>query len=715
MSAASSESSEPRALVGAFAYEAPRRAPLWAAERRRLTLWTPVGVGIGILLWFAAPFEPPLWTTGAAYFAFGLWILARARGSLPLAILAGALLTICLGWSAAAVRARLVAAPILVHQGSFALEGRVESTLFRAEGGRRLILDRLSFEKLSPDKTPRRIQVSVPPDLAVQAGERLKLTAWLTPPGGPPLPGGYDYGRRVWFQGIGGVGAARAASLEILPSRPGDLDAGARLSRWRTQVAQALVERLGPRTGGVAAALSVGVRGLAPENVEIALRDSGLAHLLSISGAHMAVMTALIFGAARAFLAAIPGLAARRPIKAWAAWAALAAATLYLGASGADAPAQRAYVMSGTAMIAILLNRRAISFRSLAAASLVILLLRPESLLEPGFQMSFAATAALVAAFEAIPIGRIFAGSPDEAPARRWARRLALALLGSVTMSLAAGLASGIYGAAYFNRVQLYNLPANLAAAPLSSLAVMPALAASAILAPFGLEAPALWALGRSLEALNRLAEFFAGLPGAAPVLPSPAPWALGLATVGGLWLCLWRDRRLRLMGLAPLGLGLALWSAAPKPDLLIDAEGRLSGLRGGDGLLALSHGARKGYEASAWLRREGDGATPEEAAGRPGWLCDGESCAAEAPEGWRVVLWLRKAEPEALAPFCAAKTLLVTGEVWDRVAGDCLHLPAWRLRREGAQAVSFEPEGPLFTPARRAGRIWTRADPWGR
>ncbi|MDD2868600.1 ComEC/Rec2 family competence protein [Neomegalonema sp.] len=707
-----SAASEPRLLAGAFAHEAPQRPPIRATERRRLTLWAPVGLGIGILLWFAAPFEPPLWTAGASWFAFGVWVLARARGSLPLAILAGALLTLCLGWSAATIRARLVAAPILAHQGSFVLEGRVETKLFRSEGKRRLILDRLVFEKPPRAGVPERIQVGVPPDLEVQAGERVKMTAWLTPPGGPPMPGGYDYGQRVWFQGIGGVGSARAETILILPPRPEDLDAGARLSRWRTEVAMALVERLGARTGGVAAALSVGVRGLAPEEVEIALRDSGLAHLLSISGAHMAVMTALIFGAARTLLAAVPGLAARRPIRKWAALAALAAATVYLAASGADAPAQRAYVMSGTAMVAILLDRRAISFRSLAAASLILLMLRPESLLEPGFQMSFAATAALVAAFEAIPVGRIFAGSPDEGAARRWARRLVLALLGSVVMSLAAGLASGIYGAAYFNRVQLYNLPANLAAAPLSSLAVMPALALSAILAPFGLEAPALRALGWSLEALNRLAEFFAGLPGAAPILPSPAPWALGLATLGGLWLCLWRDRRLRLAGLAPLGLGLAFWGAAPRPDLLIDAEGRLLGLRGADGLLALSHDGRKSYEASAWLRREGDGASQEEAAARPGWLCADAGCEASAPEGWRVIVWSGKTAPEALTARCAPKTLLVTGEIWEGIEGGCLHLPAWRLRREGSQAVSFWPEGPVFASGRRVGRIWTRANP---
>lgn len=713
--------SEPRLLAGAADYAAPaaRRAPiLWAAERRRLSLWAPVGVGAGILLWFAAPFEPPLWSLAAAPWALAGWLAARRGESLLLALLAGCLLTLALGWSAALIRARIVAAPVLERIMVAEVEGRIRAELFRTEDGRRLLLDRLTIAGLPPERTPETIRITPPEGLQAQAGERVRLKLWLTPPSSAPMPGGYDYARRVWFEGLGALGRAQGDEFAVSPPRPGDLDWGARLARWRTATAAALVERMGARTGGVAAALSVGVRGLAPEDVEIALRDSGLAHLLSISGVHMAILSALVFVAARSLLAAIPGLAARRPIKKWAAVAALAAATLYLGASGADAPAQRAYVMSAAMLTAVLLDRRAISFRSLAAAALVILLIRPESLLEPGFQMSFAATAALAAAFEALPLGALFAGSPDESAARRWGRRLALAAAGSVLASLAAGLASGIYGAAYFNRVQPYNLPANLAAAPLSSLFIMPALAASAVLAPLGLEGAGLWVLHLSLEALNRIAAFFAALPGAAPLVASPPPGALILASLGGIWLCLWRDPRLRLAGLAPLGLGLALWGAAPRPDLLIEAEGGLLGIRGADGRLALSHGGRKGYVASSWLRFEGDGATPQEAAARPGWTCEGRNlCAADGPEGWRILARFDEPEPEEIAALCAPKTLLVTGAVKGRASksgavGGCLHVEALRLRREGALAARFAPEGPIVTPARRADRIWARTRP---
>ncbi len=748
-----------QAAEAARARDAPAPESLWRRERRRIGLWAPAGLGLGIWLWFVAPAEPPAWTALGALLAFWGMLGARALGSWRGALILGALLTVSLGWSAALLRARIVAAPIIDQRDTVEIEGRLRAVEFRTAGGRAFILDDLTIGERAPDRTPRRIRANYDGDLRPQAGERLKMTAFLQPPPGAAFPGGHDYARGVWFEGIGAVGRVRAETLEILPPRPGDLDLAARLSRWRASVGEALVERMGPRTGGVAAALSVGVRGLATPEVEAALRDSGLTHLLSISGAHMAVMSALIFGAARALFAAIPGLAARRPIKKWAALTALLAATLYLAASGADAPAQRAYVMSGTALLAVLLDRRAISFRSLAAAAAIILILRPESLMEAGFQMSFAATAALVAAFEAVPLGRWLAGRPEEGAARRWGRRLLIATAGSVLVSLAAGLASGIYGAAHFNRIQAYALPANLAASPLSSLLIMPALAATAVLAVLGLEAPALWALHWGVEALNRMAELFAGLPGAAPVLPSPPDLALALASFGGIWLCFWRDGRLRLAGAAPLALGLALWGGGPKPDLLIARDGDLLALRGADGLLALSDPKRDAYSAETWLRREGDSAGREAAAARTGWRCSKNACEAEAPEGWRVIARFDKPEPQELAALCAPKTLLVTARIWGRLrgaasgpagedsppeagatqagsppatetmagenpqeaappaamaqeSGGCLQIEALRLRREGALAVSFTPQGPEIAPSRAFARIWTRSKP---
>lgn len=130
------------------------------------------------------------------------------------------------------------------------------------------------------------------------------------------------------------------------------------------------------------------------------MRDSGLAHVLAISGLHMAIMAGIVFWLARALLALIPGLALRYPIKKWAAGIAIGAASFYLALSGASVPTVRSWIMMSIVLIAVTVDRPAITMRNVALAALIILLVAPESLFDPSFQMSFAAVIALVAVYE---------------------------------------------------------------------------------------------------------------------------------------------------------------------------------------------------------------------------------------------------------------------------------------------------------------------------
>ncbi|MBL4758173.1 MAG: ComEC/Rec2 family competence protein, partial [Rhizobiales bacterium] len=130
------------------------------------------------------------------------------------------------------------------------------------------------------------------------------------------------------------------------------------------------------------------------------LRASGLAHVLAISGLHMTLVTGALFAGLRALLAFIPGIALRYPIKKIAAFAALFAGAFYLALSGANVATQRAFIMVGIMLVAILLERPAISLRNVALAALFVILWRPESVVTASFQMSFAAVTALIAAYE---------------------------------------------------------------------------------------------------------------------------------------------------------------------------------------------------------------------------------------------------------------------------------------------------------------------------
>ena len=329
-------------------------------------------------------------------------MLVDVVASRSCSVVVAAVAAISLGFAYAKLRTEWVAAPVLSHKiGPAGLDGRIESVQVHGKGVR-VVLGAVASRRFRGD-VPARVRVSIraATDVLVP-GSWIHLTAILMPPPGPAAPGGYDFGRAAFFDRIGAVGFAYGRATSIAPTRNetfGERVAtSVALLRWR--MTERIQAALPGSTGGIASALITGDRGSISDEDEAALRDAGLAHVLAIAGLHMALVGLGLFWVVRAVLAAIPVIALNYPIKKWAAFAALGGATFYLIVSGAATPATRAYVMLSTMLTAILMDRPALSMRSVALASLVLLLLRPESLIEPGFQMSFAAVVGLIAVAE---------------------------------------------------------------------------------------------------------------------------------------------------------------------------------------------------------------------------------------------------------------------------------------------------------------------------
>jgi competence protein ComEC len=218
------------------------------------------------------------------------------------------------------------------------------------------------------------------------------------------------------------------------------------------------------------------------------MRDSGLAHVLAISGLHMMIMAGTVFWLARALLALSPGLTLRFPIKKWAAAIALGAATFYLALSGASVPTVRAWMMMSIFLIAVMLDRPAITMRNVALAAMAILIVAPESLFDPSFEMSFAAVIGLVALYEWLAARRRYILF-DVSPLWRGARWGVAIVLGTATTTLVAGAAITPFAVYHFHRMTHFGLLANMIAAPLVSLLIMPMALLSLIAMPLGLEA----------------------------------------------------------------------------------------------------------------------------------------------------------------------------------------------------------------------------------
>jgi competence protein ComEC len=616
------------------------------AERDRWPLWLPVVLGVGAGAYFALPVEPSLaigWALlGLGLAAAGLAAMDRVRW--PLALLAALLL----GFGLAKLRENTVVTPVLDHPVVAHLTARVVS-LEPRQRGVRVVLDDVRSGALTP--APRQVRVALRSGGDFRPGDWLSLTAQLDPPPPPSEPGANDLGRSLFFQSIGAVGFAYGKARIIIPAEPPGLFQRIYLGveALRLHMTQRIEAVLPGSTGGIASALITGERGGISDEDEEALRDAGLAHVLAIAGLHMALMGGGIFWLLRAVLAAIPALALRYPIKKWAAAGALAASTFYLVISGAAPSAVRAYVMLGTVMLAVLLDRPALSMRSLGLAAAILLLLRPESIAEPGFQMSFAAVAGLVAVAE------------WEMQRERTAPRGALYRYahGIVMTSLVGSLATLPFALFHFERATHYAVLGNLIAMPVMGFWVMPAAALSVALMPFGLEGFALHGLGQGITVMVAMGRWVSGLPGAVSLAPAMPLSALLVISLGGLWLAIWR-RGWRWWGLGPLLLGAVMAWRAPLPDMLVAGDAATIAIRGDDGLLHFVRKPQDKYAARDWLRRDGDGRDIEDAVGLPGLRCDGVGCVMMKGK----LLIAASLRPEALLEDCARAQVLISTAV---------------------------------------------------
>jgi competence protein ComEC len=511
----------------------------------------------------------------------------------------------------------------------------------------------------------------------------VELKARLQPPLTPVRPGSYDFARDMYFHGIGASGFVMGAIKTVSSPHGGGL--ALRYAALMQELRDAIDARIRLVLSGdsraIATALLTGRRDAITTPVNEAMFISGLGHVLSISGYHMAVVAGVVFFAVRALLALVPALTATFPIKKWSAAAALVAAAFYLLLSGAEVATQRSFFMTAVVLIAIMVDRRAITFRTLAVAAMIVLAIAPESLIHPSFQMSFAATLGLVALVQ-VGMPKMLA-TPDHSPTARAAlwggREIAMLALAS----LMAGLATTPYVAFHFHRVTPYGMVANLLAMPVISALVMPAGLLGLAAMPFGFDSVFWRLMDFGIEWMVAVAQWVAALPGAVGHTAAFGTGPLLAATAGIILLGLLRTP-LRWSGAAVVGLAIVWSLAVTPPDILISAEGRNVAVRGGDGRLRLISTSKDSFTVKEWLAADGDGRGSADPTLAEGVSCDDEGCVVKVSGGGLVALTRR---PEAMQDDCARAELMVTP--WQAPEG-CLAqvIDQNRLRREGALAL---------------------------
>ena len=609
---------------------------LWGMEADRLALWSPVLFGAGALVWLGplAGTEPGPALVGAVLCA-GLAVLCGRRagqGSLAAAALAlpiAACAFMAAGFAAVALRADAVSAPVIgTRSGVADVEGWVTG-FSRNENGLRAEIAVARLGDRLPEETPRTVRIALRDEAIPPMGSAVSCPAMLNPPPGPVAPGAHDFARRAWFEQLGGVGFVTGpCSQSELGPPPGLLGLTLAVARARSQASAAIQAAAPGRGGAFLAAVATGDRSaLTMEDAE-ALQMSGLAHLVSVSGLHMVLVTGFVFAVIWRLAALVAPLALRVPPQKIAAVAAIAAGGAYAAFSGGDAPVTRAFVMASVAFGAILIDRPAISLRGLALAAVLILAVTPEAAAEPGFQMSFAATLALVGAFEAVRE----TGWRLDGPLARFA-----GWFGSTALtSLVAGLATLPYALHHFGRLAPWSLPANLVSAPLVSFITAPFAVVGALLAPFGLGDWALQTAAWSLDRTLAIADLAADAPGAGAAGPTVGAGALALFSFGLLNLCLWRSRSCKALGAVALAAGALVVATARPPDVWI-APGAVAVAARTERGIGVCVSRRASFDARRLLGEAvGRDADIEAAKARAGR--DAGSCALPTAAGWIVL-----------------------------------------------------------------------------
>jgi competence protein ComEC len=691
------------------------------AQGGRLLLWVPVVLGLGSASYLYMGFEPHLGLVAAMILLLGFGLTLAYRIRLPDYLIN--ILILCLvfslGFCLCKLRSEAVKAPVISTSGTYFIKAIIIDIDSKTLEATRLLVAPLTIEGLKAKATPMRLRLALRPEKLgdIAPGDAITALAIINPAGGPSRPGGYDYARQAWFEGLGGVGfiPGRLRKLDK-PELGWRLEGITRLNYLRWQLTKSIVKKMAPHfneglaLGGFAAAMVTGHQAFVPEKLLNSMRDSGLAHMISISGLHMALVGGFAFYFSRAVMALIPSMTLRLPIKKIAAGLSMVAVLVYLALSGMPAPAQRAAVVAIMAFMAIIFDRQALSLRNLAIAGIIVIALTPEAVIEAGFQMSFTATAALLA------LAETYRPKISEINVPWWVQGLQSTIKGmrlALSAGLVASLATAPLSMAYFNRLSLYGLIANLFEAPITGLVVMPALALGTLLSSTPLAEGFLYIAGGGLWMIREISDYVAGLPGAVQTVGGPYGFTVLIALMGVFYICLIKGAA-RWLGLI-FALSLVFVPKPPVPDVWIDEQAANAGIRLGDQAIALRPKV-KPYGFEQWTRFY-DLKTPKQMRTKieaNTYICKSYLCSASQNAPYRLGFYFGKKtlKPEILAQLCRDHELVVVRPVvldWPQACKSKQRIDGAFMQKYGALELKHQNGQWLIkaTEPKRGLRFW--------
>lgn len=662
------------------------------AQSGRTFLWFVAFFAAGIVAFFSWREEPmwwpaPLLGAGACVAA---WMMRR---HLLLRVTTILVVAFAFGHVAAQVRTEMVAAPILAREmGPFVLSARVADAEKRPDGNH-VIVDGFALPGIAKQDTPEKIRLTLPSAHGLpNVGERISVRVMVRPPALPVVPGGFQFQRALYFGGVGATGFA--VGRWQLEANDEPLSWRARAHAWtetlRRKIGDRITQAIPGEHGAVAAALINGEQSAIPEDLQEAYRVAGIAHLLSISGVHMSLLAAIVFLVVRRGTALWPWLALRADTKKIAAWIALGATGFYLVISGVSVPAVRSFIMIAIVFAAVLLDRTALSVRSIAWAALVLMALLPDAIVGASFQMSFLAVLCLVCLYEQTRL-KIEWRTRDGEFRIIYAAMIYVA--GVLLTDIVAGGATSLFAAYHFNRLPTYSFVANAVAVPLTGVWIMPFGVLALVLMPFGLDEWPLILMGKGVALLDQLALYVSTWPNAQVHVPPMDVKLLAAGAAGAVFVCLWRGHW-RWIGLAPVIAAFAIPWFMPAPDLLVDDTARVFAVTDERGRIVPRPSRAGSFVKEVWgdrfgaseIQWPGKGTTSEEL----GLGCDGSGCILTRHGQKALVAF----SPEAVAEDCGEVNAIIADQPARFLCRQGKMIDLFDLRRNGGYELWLTPDG---------------------
>ena len=671
-------------------------------ERDQLTLWLPVGIGIGIVIWQfgGASAAPGLLSLAIAVGLFALLAKPHSRSRRFLGMAAVAIL---LGFGLISLKSTAVTQPVLAKIWIGDFYGRIEAV--ENLTAREVVRLRLGTD--GQGELPPVVRVNLTPEQyqsTFQVGAVIRLRARLMPPAGPTLPGGYDFARRSWFQQIGATGSALGTVTLIEPART-----NAMFSARREQLTQHILTSMLPDAGAIGAALVTGDQGHISEADAQAMRDSGLAHLLSISGLHVTAVVGFIFIAVSRLLSLSSWLALRISVPIYAAAAALGALA-YTLLTGAEVPTIRSCIAALLVLVALALGRDALTLRLVAFGALIVLLFWPEALAGPSFQLSFAAVATIVILHE-LPLVKRFAERRDELTLYRLAR----GVVSLVLTGLAIEIVLAPIALFHFHKTGLYGAFANVVAIPTTTFVIMPLEALALALDLVGLGGPFWWLAGQGILAILALAHFVSGLPGAVSMMPEMPIWSYAAFWAGALLFGLLQTD-IRYVGIPIFLIGIAGMVLAPRPDILVTGDGKHLALVEPNGKVSLLRGKAGDFVRDMISEKAGSNAIATPIEQWPGAKCTSDNCIisiASPNRTWTILATRTAYQVPAMEMAAACRRVdIVMSDRW--LPQSCR--PKWikadrrLLEQTGGLAIYLAEQRVITANENRAHTPWVQA-----